>query len=117
MPGNVAENGDVYRVRREATTDKQDTRDAHPMACVALSPHDPVAWKGLPRTTTAALPTDLASPARPDLPFTSDGHWTLRFIRAVRKDVTGHTDLCRFMITLPEPDRSAVLEFYRNRNK
>lgn len=117
MPGNVAENGDVYRVHREATVDKQDTRQAHPIACVSFSPHDPVAWRGLPRTTTAALPTDLESPARSDLPFTQDGHWTLRFVRTVRKDITGHTDQCPFMITLPEPDRTAVLEFYRNRNK
>jgi len=117
MPGASAENGDVYHVHREATVDQADTRAAHPMVCVSHSPHDPVAWKGLPRTTTGALPTDLASVARPDLPFTKDGHWTLRFIRAVRKEVTGRPSVCPFMVTLPEPDRSAVLAFYRNRNK
>lgn len=117
MPGTIAENGDVYRVHRDATVDRNDTREAHPMVCVSFSPHDPVAWKGLPRTTTAASPTDLPSPARADLPFTLDGHWTLRFIRAVRKDLTGHSLLCPFLVSLPEPDRTAVLEFYRRRDK
>lgn len=117
MPGTVAENGDVYRVHREATVDQDDTKHAHPMVCVSFSPHDPIAWKGLPRTTSAELPTDLFSPQRGGLPFTKDGYWTLRFIRAVRKDKTGHTNLCPFMISLPASDRDAVLAFYRNRDK
>jgi len=116
MPGSTAQNGDVYRVHRDATVDRDDTRDAHPMVCVSFSPHDPVAWKGLPRTTTGAVAGDLPSPQHPSLPFTKDGHWTLRFVRSVRKDLTGHHELCPFMATLPEPERTAVLELYRGRS-
>lgn len=117
MPGTTAQNGDVYLVHRNATIDGNDTREAHPIACVAFSPHDPVAWKGIPRTTTGAAEGDLPSPAHPSLPFTHDGHWTLRFVRSVRKDLTGDDEFCPFMVTLPEPERTAVLEFYRGRNR
>lgn len=117
MPGSTAENGDVYHVHRDATVDRDDIRDAHPIVCVAFSPHDPVAWKGLPRITTGAVAGDLPSPQRSSLPFTKDGYWTLRFARSVRKDLTGHDELCRFWVTLPEPERTAVLRLYRDRNR
>ncbi len=117
MPGSTAENGDVYLVRREATVDENDTKDAHPVACVALSPHDPVAWRGLPRISSTSMPGDLPSGTSSAVTFTRNGHWTLRFIRSVRKDLTGHAELCSYMCTLPEPERTDVLNLYRNRNK
>lgn len=115
MPGNAAENGDVYRVHRDATLDGQDTKEAHPVACVSFAPHDPVAWKGIPRISSTSMPGDLPSGTSSALPFTREGHWTLRFIRAVRKDLTGHPDLCPYLATLPEPELSAVVALYRHR--
>ncbi|GMA33196.1 hypothetical protein GCM10025875_31880 [Litorihabitans aurantiacus] len=116
VPNNVAENGDVYRVHRDATLDGDDTKTSRPVVCVSMSPHDPVAWKGLPRITTTSMPGDLPSPATPDMPFTRDGHWTLRFLRAVRKDLTGDPALCSFLGTLSEPAKTEALKYYRGRN-
>lgn len=69
----------------------------------------------MPRVSTSAAEDDLASPQRPDLPFTRDGYWTYRFIRSVKKSVTGDHNLCPFMVTLPEPIRTEVLDHYKNR--
>lgn len=117
MPGSTADNGDVYRVHRDATLDGTDTKVAHPIACVSHSPHDPVAWKGLPRISSTSMPGDLPSTTSSSMPFTRDGHWTVRFIRSVRKDLTGDAEFCPFLVTLVEPERSAVIELYRGRNK
>lgn len=115
MPGGDAKRGDVYLVDKTATLDQADTRDAHPMVCVAEMPVDPAVWKGMPRVTTGAQPEDLPSPRRSDLPFTLDGYWTFRFIRAVKKPLTGHPALCPFKGTLPEPLRTEVLAHYKSR--
>lgn len=115
MPGTIAKRGDVYRVDKRATVDEDDTRQAHPLVCVSEMPADPSAWKGMPRVTTGARPGDLPSPQRSDLPFTLDGHWTFRFVRAVKKPLTGHSELCPFVVTLPEPLKTEVLDHYKAR--
>jgi hypothetical protein len=115
VPGVDAKRGDVYRVNRAATADGNDTRSEHPMVCVAELPQDLDVWKGMPRITTGAHSGDLPSEQRADLPFTRNGYWTYRYIRAVKKPMTGHETLCPFMVTLPEPLRTEVLDHYKNR--
>lgn len=115
MPNQEAKRGDVYRVHRSATVEQDDLRAAHPMVCVAEQPRDPAAWKGMARVSTGAQPEDLESPQRADLPFTKDGHWTYRYLRAVKKSLTGDRGLCPFQVTLPEPLRTEVLDHYKNR--
>lgn len=85
------------------------------MVCVAEQPADPVAWKGMARITTGARPGDLPSPQDQRLPFTKDGYWTIRFLHPVKKACTGHSELCCFMIALPEPVKTEVLGYYMKR--
>jgi hypothetical protein len=115
VPGKDVKRGDVYLVHRSATVEGDDVRDAHPMVCVAEQPMDPAAWKGMARVSTGGRPEDLPSPQQPDLPFTKDGYWTYRYIRSVKKSLTGHPSLCPFKVALPEPPRDQVLDHYKNR--
>jgi hypothetical protein len=66
MPGNTPENGDVYRVYRNVTTDPAKVgKPRRPIACVAAQKADPYAWRvwlgppqmGDRRTGTCSAPT------------------------------------------------------------
>lgn len=116
MPGTNAQRGDLYNVSRRATFEG-DTKDGlRRMVCVAEQPQDPYVWTAMARTTTGGDPTiDLHSPERQDLRLTKEGWWSYRFIRAVRKRMTGDPAYCAFLLTLPEPLRTEVLNHYKQR--
>lgn len=118
MPGTDAERGDVYRVDRDATLDRDPKQGPRPMVCVAEQPHDDLAWKAMARTTSAfdrAL--DLHSPADPATGLTAEGWWSYRFLRSVKKRWTGYADICPYLGTLQDPVKSEVLRHYMSRPK
>lgn len=116
MGDERAELGDVYLVRRAATLDGLDPRSARPMVCVAEWPQDPVAWNGMPRLTHGQTADDLSSEPDPRLGLSAAGWWTWRFLHGVRKSVTGRYD-CRFRGSLEDPEKTRVLDHYRQRPK
>lgn len=118
MPGTEAQRGDVYRVDRDATLERDPKPGPRPMVCVAEQPHDDLAWKAMARTTTAFDGTyDLHSPANPATGLTAEGWWSYRFLRSVKKRWTGRDDICAYLGTLQEPVRSEVLQHYMSRPK
>lgn len=114
MPNDDAKRGDVYLVHRVAIPASTDPKSARPMACVAERPQDPVAWTAMPRLTHGQTAEDLPSDPEPGLHLSDAGWWTWRFLHSVRKAVTGKYD-CRFRGTLEDPEKSRVLNHYRNR--
>lgn len=113
MPGGSAQRGDIYEVHRNATREF-DQKVRRRVVCVAELP-DESTWRAMARITTANQPGDLPSPQQNELKLTRPGWWTTRFIRAVRKDLTGRSGVCDYKSTLPEPLRTAVLAHYMNR--
>jgi hypothetical protein len=118
MPGTEAQRGDVYRVDRDATLDRDPKPGPRPMVCVAEQPHDDLAWRAMARTTTAFDPSlDLPSPADPATGMTAEGWWSYRFLRSVKKRWTGRNDVCAYLGTLRDPVKSDVLRHYMSRPK
>lgn len=122
MPDGNAKIGDAYWVHGDAT-DAHPLRVgkvARPMACVAERPADPTAWTALPRITSDIKPNDCASRAMPEVhPTRLDraGAWSLRWIHSVLKAKTGASDHCEFIAPLPDDERTAVMNHYRNRGR
>jgi len=119
MPGNQPDVGDVYQVYRNATASPASVGNlVRPMACVAARPSDPVAWGAIARSSTDGRPNDgdVASAVQPALGLEKEGHWSLRWLHSVLKEKTG-TSACEYKGSLVDPERSAVINLYRNRLK
>jgi hypothetical protein len=114
MPGVDASRGDIYNVHPHATTDNDQKPTPRRMVCVAELPADSV-WRAMARITTGPRAEDLHSPEDLALGLTREGWWSYRFIRSVKKRWTGHSALCDFLATLPEPLRAQVLDHYMSR--
>lgn len=85
------------------------------MVCVAERPTDYV-WTAMSRTTTAHDESaDLFSAADESIHLSKDGWWSYRYLRSVKKRWTGHPTECPYLVTLPEPLRSEVLDHYKAR--
>lgn len=119
MSESATENGDVYQVYRNTTTNPAAVgkRD-RPMVCVAKRPPESVTWKAMGRSTTDGRPHegDVASPAQLDLDLDKDGHWSLRWLHDVLREKTG-TPGCEFKGKLVDPEKSSVLDLYRTRHQ
>ena len=117
MPGSQARMADIYSVGQHAIS-HPDPHAPRPTVCVAELPCDPQFWRGMSRTTTGGgAATELASPANASLGLTKSGWWTLRFVRPVKKRYTGQAGICDYIATIPEPEKTAVLNHYRNRSR
>lgn len=116
MPGSTAQRGDIYLPRHTAITVGDTHSTPRRVVCVAELPSDPEVWRAMSRTTTAYdASIDLFSPADSTLGLTKDGWWSHRFIRSIRKRLTGHPHDCAYLATIPEPLKSTVLDHYKNR--
>lgn len=117
MPGNRPENGDVYSVYRNVTTNPITVGNTvRPMACVASRKFDTITWTAIARSSTDGRPNegDVYSPAQPTIGLDKEGHWSLRWLHSVLKDKTG-TDACAFRGHLPSAERDQVLRMFRGR--
>ena len=118
MPETKAERGDVYRVDRDATLERDPKAGPRPMVCVAEQPHDDLAWRAMARTTSAYdRAVDLHSPADPGTGLTAEGWWSYRFLRSVKKRWTGRPDICAYLGTLQDPAKPDILRHYMSRPK
>lgn len=121
MPDGDAKIGDAYWVYPDATERPALTGNkVHPMACVAERPVDPTAWTALPRISSGIGKDDLRSRAMPEVHperLDREGAWSLRWIHPVLKSVTGVPKRCEFIAVLPDDERNAVMDFYRNRQR
>ena len=88
------------------------------MACVAQSKFDPETWRAMARSSTDGRPHegDVHSPIQEDIGLDREGHWSLRWLHDVLKTKTG-TPACSCLGCLSEPERSQVLNLYRNRQQ
>lgn len=119
MPDSKPDNGDVYYVFRNTTTKPISVgKRSRPMACVAKRKPDSETWKAMARSSTDGRPRDgdVSSPAQTALQLDKDGHWSLRWLHDVLREKTG-TPACEFRGELNEPERSQLLELYRNRHQ
>ena len=121
MPGNDARIGDAYWVYPDATEQPVRTGNkVRPMACVAERPIDPTVWTALPRLSSGIGKDDIPSRAMPEVHaerLGREGAWSLRWIHSVLKSVTGVAQSCEFIAALPDDEREAVMDFYRNRHR
>ena len=114
MPDNEAKIADVYHVRRAAVVDSSDPKAGRPMICVAELPLDTAIWRAMPRLTHGQTDDDLPSDANSALRLSEPGWWSRRFIHSVRKSLTGGHD-CSFKGHMEEPEKTRVLDHYRQR--
>jgi hypothetical protein len=111
--------GDAFRVATAAVADaNRDKKEPRPYICVAELPSEST-WRGMARLTSGAgdRPEDLPSRANQACGLSDPGWWSVRFVRLVKKRWTGHPHLCKGLPLLPDDERKAILDHYRQHQR